>query len=223
VSPRAKARTASSALPGAALPRDMYTLVLEGDGWLAPARDILRRPSPNHDQRPGQEDPTLLVLHNISLPPGHFGGDAIIDFFCNTLDVSRHPWFENIRDLKVCAHFLIRRDGMIVQFAATTDRAWHAGVSSFRRRTHCNDFSIGIELEGTDHIPYTPAQYTRLAALTTALRARHPLADVRGHEHIAPGRKTDPGPAFDWPRYGVEAGWPDAALPAADDGSAGAC
>ncbi|MDY0308990.1 MAG: 1,6-anhydro-N-acetylmuramyl-L-alanine amidase AmpD [Castellaniella sp.] len=167
----------------------------------AHTQNILRRPSPNHDQRPDDENPYLLVIHNISLPPGVFTGDAIIDFFQNRLDIASHPWFENIRDLRVSAHFLIRRDGTIVQFVPTTLRAWHAGVSSFEGRERCNDFSIGIELEGTDTLAYTDAQYERLGALAAAVRARHPIRAVRGHEHIAPGRKTDPGVAFDWDRF----------------------
>ena len=171
------------------------------DGWLTPAPGILRRPSPNHDQRPDDEDPSLLVIHNISLPPGVFTGEAIIDFFQNRLDLSSDPWFENIRSLHVSSHFLIRRDGGIVQFVPTPLRAWHAGVSCFQGRERCNDFSIGIELEGTDVLPYTDAQYANLAALTAAIRARHTIRWAQGHEHIAPGRKTDPGSAFDWPRF----------------------
>ncbi len=193
-------------------------LDIEDTGWLAPAAGVLRRPSPNHDERPGGEDPCLLVIHNISLPPGVFQGEAIIDFFQNRLDVSAHPWFENIRDLRVSAHFLIRRDGTIVQFVPTTLRAWHAGVSRFQDRERCNDFSIGIELEGTDALPYTHAQYGRLRALAAAIRARHPIRHVRGHEHIAPGRKTDPGPAFDWARFAREGGWEARQLPASAAG-----
>ena len=170
------------------------------DGWVDdPA--VLRRLSPNHDARPDAEDPYLLVIHNISLPPGVFTGDAIIDFFQNRLDIASHPWFENIRDLRVSAHFLVRRDGTIVQFVLTVLRAWHAGVSSFEGRERCNDFSIGIELEGTDTLAYTDAQYARLAVLADAIRARHAIRAVQGHEHIAPGRKTDPGAAFDWGRF----------------------
>ncbi|HUH41182.1 MAG TPA: 1,6-anhydro-N-acetylmuramyl-L-alanine amidase AmpD [Castellaniella sp.] len=175
-------------------------MVIDGDGWLQPAPGIQHRPSPNHDDRPDGLAIDLLVIHNISLPPGVFIGDAIIDFFQNRLDHDAHPWFDNIRDLRVSAHFLIRRDGQIVQFVATTQRAWHAGVSSFQGRERCNDFSIGIELEGTDVIPYTQVQYERLNLLAAAIRARHPVCWVQGHEHIAPGRKTDPGPAFDWTR-----------------------
>ena len=170
------------------------------DGW-ADDPAVLRRPSPNHDQRPDGEAPYLMVIHNISLPPGVYTGDAIIDFFQNRLDIASHPWFENIRDLRVSAHFLIRRDGTIVQFVPTVLRAWHAGVSVFEGRERCNDFSIGIELEGTDTLAYTDAQYAQLAVLADAIRARHPIRAVRGHEHIAPGRKTDPGMAFDWERF----------------------
>lgn len=197
---------------GASGPGPRRALIIGPDGWLAegsedapstnsPTPEILRRPSPNHDARPDDEDPYLLVIHNISLPPGVFTGDAIIDFFQNRLDIASHPWFENIRDMRVSAHFLIRRDGTIVQFVPTMLRAWHAGVSSFEGRERCNDFSIGIELEGTDTLAYTDAQYARLAVLAAAIRARHPIRAVRGHEHIAPGRKTDPGPSFDWDRF----------------------
>ncbi|CAM5187259.1 hypothetical protein CDEF62S_04723 [Castellaniella defragrans] len=181
-------------------------LSLDPSGWLPEHPGVLRRPSPNHDQRPGDEDPSLLVIHNISLPPGVFTGNAIIDFFQNRLDLSAHPWFENIRDLRVSSHFLIRRDGVIVQFVATPLRAWHAGASTFQGRERCNDFSIGIELEGTNVLPYTDEQYEHLAALTEAIRKRHAIRWVQGHEHIAPGRKTDPGPAFDWARFERDTG-----------------
>uniref|UniRef100_UPI00333F6186 1,6-anhydro-N-acetylmuramyl-L-alanine amidase AmpD n=1 Tax=Castellaniella defragrans TaxID=75697 RepID=UPI00333F6186 len=182
-------------------------LAIGDSGWLAPAPGVLRRPSPNHDRRPGGENPSLLVIHNISLPPGEFQGDAIIDFFQNRLDISAHPWFENIRDLRVSAHFLIRREGTIVQFVPTVLRAWHAGVSTFQGRERCNDFSVGIELEGTDTLPYTDAQYERLMMLTAAIRGRHPIRHASGHADIAPGRKTDPGPAFDWARFCRDGGW----------------
>lgn len=184
-------------MPGSPEP----ALSIGTSGWLAAGAGLLRRPSPNHDERPDEEAPYLLVIHNISLPPGVFQGNAIIDFFQNRLDIDAHPWFDHIRDLRVSAHFLIRRDGEIVQFVPTTLRAWHAGISSFEGRERCNDFSIGIELEGTDTQTFTDAQYTRLAALTATLQARHPIRAVRGHEHIAPGRKTDPGPGFDWDRF----------------------
>ena len=167
------------------------------DGWLAPCR---RLESPNQDERPAGEAPTLLVVHSISLPPGEYGGDAIERLFTNRLDPAAHPYFREIAELEVSAHFLIRRDGELVQFVPTTRRAWHAGASSWRGRERCNDFSIGVELEGSDSGPFEAAQYERLAALIAALRARHPLRELAAHSDIAPGRKTDPGPGFDWPR-----------------------
>ena len=168
------------------------------DGLLRGARQI---PSPNHDERPPQTAVTLLVIHGISLPPGRFGGDAIERLFTNTLDCNAHPSFDVLRGLKVSAHFLIRRSGSLLQFVPGDRRAWHAGVSSWAGRPRCNDFSIGVELEGTDDIPYTAAQYVRLARLTRLLRQRYPITDIAGHSDIAPGRKTDPGPSFDWKRF----------------------
>lgn len=168
-------------------------------------------PSPNFNERPDAEV-SLLVIHSISLPPGEYGGSAIIDLFTNQLDCDAHPYFdENLRGMKVSAHFLIRRDGGLIQFVSTDDRAWHAGQSHFEGRSDCNDFSIGIELEGEDSIPYEEAQYGVLIQLTKALQTAYPeITNERivGHEHIAPGRKTDPGPAFDWSHYrdGLEAG-----------------
>jgi len=191
------------------------TLRLDRHGWLLPGREINHAPSPNHDDRPASVQASLLVIHNISLPPGEFGGPHIIRLFTNALDYAAHPWLERLRGLRVSAHFLIRRDGAIVQCVSTLKRAWHAGASRHAGRERCNDFSIGVELEGTDVLPYAEAQYDALAALTQALRDRHPLSAVRGHEHIAPGRKTDPGPAFDWPRYARQAGWPLRLLPVA--------
>jgi len=181
-------------------------LRLDRHGWLKASPGVSLAPSPNFDSRPAQQDAYLLVLHNISLPPGQFGGTEVVDFFQNKLDYSTHPWLERLREMRVSAHFFIRRDGGIVQCVSTLDRAWHAGVSSFEERERCNDFSIGIELEGTDTLPYTDAQYLSLQRLIPVLRTRHPLRAVRGHEHIAPGRKTDPGPAFDWKRFGKENG-----------------
>ena len=169
-------------------------------GWLAGAR---RRPSPNHDDRPGGCVPDLIVVHGISLPPGEFGGPWIDQLFTNTLDPAAHPYFREVAGLRVSAHFLIRRDGEVVQYVPVTHRAWHAGESRHGNRERCNDFSIGIELEGTDDIPYTAAQYRRLATLVRALRAGVPSlrdAPLVGHSDIAPDRKTDPGPAFDWRR-----------------------
>ena len=143
----------------------------------------------------------MLVIHNISLPPGEFGGDAIVDLLANRLDPSAHPSFVALSTLRVSAHFLIRRDGELLQFVPCARRAWHAGTSSWQGRERCNDFSIGVELEGADHVPYSDAQYAVLARLTRALSRRYPIASIAGHDQIAPGRKTDPGPAFDWSRY----------------------
>lgn len=191
----------------------MNRLALGRDGWLEPGPRVLRAPSPNFDTRPADSSPTLLVIHNISLPPGEFGGPEVVDFFQNQLDYSSHPWLERLRDMRVSAHFFVRRDGDIVQLVSTDARAWHAGVSTFEGRERCNDFSIGVEMEGTDTIPYTDDQYQALARLNRALCDRYALTAVRGHEHIAPGRKTDPGPSFDWVRFGREAGWPRHLLP----------
>jgi len=141
------------------------------------------------------------VIHNISLPPGEFGGPGIVELFTNRLDPRAHPYYREIHDQKVSSHFLIRRDGELIQFVPSGSRAWHAGESRWRGRTRCNDFSIGIELEGTDHAPFEDAQYTVLADLTRATRSRYPVVDIAGHSDIAPGRKTDPGPYFDWGRY----------------------
>jgi len=158
-------------------------------------------PSPNCDARKEDVSIDLLVIHNISLPPGEFGGPGIIDLFLNRLDPAAHSYYAGISALRVSAHFLIRRDGEIIQFVPCPARAWHAGPSSWRGRERCNDFSIGIELEGADTVPFTDAQYAQLATLTRALRARYPIADIAGHSDIAPGRKTDPGPCFDWQRF----------------------
>lgn len=171
---------------------------IDPDGWCRQAQHEL---SPNSDARPDGVAIDLLVIHNISLPPGQFGGGQIADLFANRLDCDAHPYFDQLRMLRVSAHFLIRRDGSLLQFVSCNDRAWHAGVSSLRGRERCNDFSIGIELEGTDFEPFDARQYDTLTSLTVALQMRYPLADVAGHEHIAPGRKTDPGPYFDWTRY----------------------
>lgn len=162
--------------------------------------------TPNYDQRPAGVEPELLVIHSISLPPGEFGGPWITAFFANSLDVSAHPYFAEISQLKVSAHALIRRDGHIVQYVPFHERAWHAGQSSFQGRTHCNDFSIGIELEGSDDIPYTTEQYQQLVALIKVLFKAYPTLrrdGIVGHSDIAPGRKTDPGPSFDWAAFDV--------------------
>ena len=169
-------------------------------GWLT---DIRQVPSPHFNQRPNDEAPSLLVIHNISLPPGEFGGPWIDRLFTGTLPPDVHPYFADIAHLQVAAHCLIRRDGEIVQYVSFENRAWHAGVSCYQGRENCNDFSIGIELEGTDDLPYTDAQYQALAAVTRLLLQHYPLTPSRitGHSDIAPTRKTDPGPAFDWAQY----------------------
>lgn len=182
-------------------------------GWLKRHANVQLAPSPNHDDRPDNTSIELVVLHNISLPPNQFGGPYIQDFFQNKLDIEADPWFENIRDMKVSAHFLIRRTGQIIQFVSTLKRAWHAGVSEFSGRERCNDFSLGIELEGSDYVPFTDKQYRELASLCQTLRLHHAITAVRGHEHIAPDRKTDPGPHFDWDKVAREHGWPRSALP----------
>jgi AmpD protein len=160
-------------------------------------------PSPNFNERPAGEV-SLLVIHNISLPPAQFKTGKVQAFFQNRLDTDEHPYFQGIADLRVSAHFLIERDGEVTQFVSCLDRAWHAGVSTFEGRETCNDFSLGIELEGTDDQPFTDAQYAALIRLTRQLQAAYPaitIARICGHSDIAPGRKTDPGPFFDWPRF----------------------
>lgn len=157
-------------------------------------------PSPNCDDRPECEI-ELLVIHNISLPPGVFGGDAITQFFTNTLNPALHPYYQTLVGIKVSAHFLVRRNGYITQFVPCTKRAWHAGVSCWQGRTCCNDFSVGIELEGVDNLPFADEQYASLRSLTLALRLAYPGCAIAGHNDIAPMRKTDPGPCFDWSRY----------------------
>ena len=170
---------------------------LDATGWLDEAKRI---PSPNYDDRPNDEAPSLIVLHNISLPPGEFGGNAVEALFTNQINWDAHSYYQSIRGLKVSAHFFIRRDGELIQFVPCSRRAWHAGTSQWQGREKCNDFSIGIELEGTDDVPFTDAQYIRLNQLLDALRDVYPIQAVTGHSAIAPGRKTDPGPQFDWSR-----------------------
>lgn len=160
-------------------------------------------PSPNRDERPQGQRPELVIVHGISLPPGEFGGPWIERLFTNTLPQDEHPYFAAIAGQRVSAHVLVRRDGSLVQFVPFHLRAWHAGVSAWRGRERCNDFSIGIELEGTDTTPYEDAQYGALAALAAALVRAYPTLSpeaIAGHEDVAPGRKTDPGPSFEWPR-----------------------
>lgn len=157
--------------------------------------------SPNCDARPGGCPVSLVVIHHISLPPGVFGGTGIVDLFTNRLDPAAHPYYATIEGATVSAHFLIRRGGNLVQFVPCGARAWHAGESAWKGRARCNDFSIGVELEGTGEAPFTAAQYRQLARLTRALKARYPIRDIVGHSDIAPGRKSDPGPHFEWRRY----------------------
>lgn len=171
------------------------------EGWVRQARRV---PSPNSGPRPAGCVPELLVIHNISLPPGQYGSDCIERLFTNCLDWDQHPFFDEIRGAEVSAHLLIRRCGELVQFVNLEERAWHAGQSCFAGRDNCNDFSIGIELEGTDDEAYTAAQYEALAAVTRTLLVHYRKmsgASIVGHSDIAPGRKTDPGPAFDWDKY----------------------
>ena len=156
--------------------------------------------SPNHDERPPGTEISLVVLHSISLPPGQYGGDSIERLFTNCLDPGAHPYFAEVCHLKVSAHFLVRRDGTVVQFVPVERRAWHAGASAWRGRERCNDFSIGIELEGTEEQPFEDAQYRAVTALIKSLQKKLPLRDVAAHSEVAPGRKTDPGAHFDWPR-----------------------
>jgi AmpD protein len=166
--------------------------------WLTGANRI---PSPNFDDRPDAEDISLIVIHCISLPPGEFGHSYVDQLFCNRLDPAAHPYFEAIHQLKVSAHLLIKRGGEITQYVPFDKRAWHAGVSSYQGRERCNEFSVGIELEGTEDTPYTEAQYRQLATVIRALLKTYPKLStqrIAGHSEIAPGRKTDPGKAFDW-------------------------
>jgi AmpD protein len=177
----------------------MSLQVDRNSGIIMPARQV---PSPNCDDRPAGSEPDLIVIHGISLPPGEYGGPWIDALFTNTLDPQAHPYFAEIHQLRVSSHLLIRRDGELVQYVPFHRRAWHAGVSHYKGRERCNDFSIGIELEGTDETPYEECQYHRLTEVIAALELAYPgLSRQRlaGHSDIAPGRKTDPGPAFRWP------------------------
>jgi AmpD protein len=171
---------------------------LDTQGWLSGVR---RTPSPNSDARPAHTRISLLVIHNISLPPDEFGGLGIDQLFTNTLPHDAHPYYDQLRGIRVSAHFLIRRTGEIVQYVSCHQRAWHAGVSVWQGRERCNDFSIGIELEGSDFIPFTELQYRRLSYLSRRLKNAFPICGIAGHADIAPQRKTDPGPHFDWQRY----------------------
>lgn len=173
-------------------------------GWLEGARHM---ESPNFGPRPEGACIDLIVLHSISLPPGRYGGDEVLRLFSNTLDWAADPYFEAIRGIEVSAHFFLRRDGVLWQCVGCDARAWHAGVSCYRNRSNCNDDSIGIELEGLEGEAFEPAQYRRLAWLCSAIARRYPIAHIAGHEHIAPGRKRDPGAGFDWQRLRALLGW----------------
>lgn len=166
-------------------------------GWFKEAQHT---PSPNFGPRPAQANIDLVVIHSISLPPGEFGNGNIAKLFCNQLDWDEHPYFGTIRGLEVSSHFVIARDGLLTQFVSCDDRAWHAGRSHYRGRDNCNDDSIGIELEGLEGDTFTPAQYQTLTHLVLQVQQAYPIHYIAGHEHIAPGRKMDPGAGFDWSR-----------------------
>lgn len=177
-------------------------------GWLAAARPV---PSPNEEPRPAGGEVSLVVIHNISLPPDEFGGDWVERFFVNRLDPDAHPYFATIAGLRVSSHFYVRRSGEIVQFVDCDRRAWHAGQSAWHGRGNCNDYSVGVELEGCDTKPYEQVQYLALWTVMDALRERYPIRAVAGHCHVSPGRKTDPGSFFEW--SGVRERYPDLELP----------
>lgn len=180
-------------------------------GWLQGARACA---SANCDARPPGIAIELVVIHSISLPPGRYGGDAIERLFTNRLDLTEHPYFERLRGLAVSSHFVVRRDGEIVQFVGGDDRAWHAGRSRWRGRESCNEFSIGIELEGLEGLAFAPAQYAALNELLPLLAQRYPISGVAGHEHVAPMRKSDPGAGFDWRLLANNLRWPGGYFPA---------
>jgi AmpD protein len=175
----------------------MSALSVEVGGVVSCARQIA---SPNYDERASGSLIELVVIHNISLPPGEFGGEGVIELFTNCLDPAAHPYYREIHHVKVSSHFFIRRDGELIQFVPCDKRAWHAGVSQWQGRERCNDFSIGVELEGDDQTPFEDAQYATLNALLAVLKQAYPITGITGHSDIAPGRKTDPGPCFDWHR-----------------------
>ncbi|MEO6410594.1 MAG: 1,6-anhydro-N-acetylmuramyl-L-alanine amidase AmpD [Burkholderiaceae bacterium] len=179
-------------------------------GWFSRARHCV---SPNAEPRPAGAEIDLLLIHSISLPPGEYGGDAIERLFTNRLDWDAHPYYARIRGLRVSSHFVIRRDGELLQFVSCARRAWHAGESQWRGRSNCNDFSIGIELEGLEGEQFEAAQYRALAELMQCLARRYPIRGVAGHEHVAPARKIDPGTGFDWPRLKHDLAWTDDFFP----------
>lgn len=178
-------------------------------GWYRRARAL---PSPNFGPRPAGTAIDLAIVHSISLPPGRYGGDEVQALFTNTLDWDAHPYFQQIRGIQVSAHFYLRRTGVLWQFVSVDDRAWHAGTSRFRGRDNCNDYAVGIELEGLEGERFTARQYARLATLIRALAARYPITAITGHEQVAPGRKHDPGPGFDWHRLQQTLAWDPAQI-----------
>jgi N-acetyl-anhydromuramoyl-L-alanine amidase len=180
------------------------------EGWLRSANHL---PSPNFGPRPAGAQIDLIVVHSISLPPGRYDGDEVQRLFTNRLDWDAHPYFQQIRGAEVSAHFYVRRDGALWQFVSCDARAWHAGASAWRGRGNCNDDSIGIELEGVEGDTFEEAQYATLAALCSAIAQHYPIGFVAGHEHIAPGRKQDPGAGFRWARLQADTGWPGAMFP----------
>ena len=180
------------------------------DGWLGRAT---RKDSPNFGPRPIGALIDLVVLHSISLPPGQFGTGDVDRLFTNTLDWDAHPYFQSIRGLQVSSHFFIARTGELTQYVSVAQRAWHAGASCWRGRDNCNDDSVGVELEGLEGDPFEPPQYASLARLCADLATCCPIAHIAGHEHIAPGRKIDPGPGFDWLQFQHQLGWPDTMFP----------
>lgn len=179
-------------------------------GWNQAANAL---PSPHCDERPAGAIVDLLVVHSISLPPGQYGGGDVEALFLGTLDNAAHPYYERLRGLRVSAHFFIRRSGALLQFVDCDQRAWHAGASCYRGRSRCNDDSIGVELEGMEGEAFESAQYSALVQLGLALVQRYPIAHIAGHEHIAPGRKGDPGAAFDWAQFQMQLGLPDLQFP----------
>lgn len=192
--------------------------VWQGGWW----RRAVAMPSPNCSARPPGTTVSLVVLHSISLPPGRYGGDAIERLFTNRLDWNAHPYFQSIRDLRVSAHFVIRRDGKLLQFVSCDQRAWHAGVSTWRGRDNCNDYSIGIELEGLEGHTFESAQYAALVTLLRSLARRHRALQIVGHEHVAPTRKHDPGEGFDWALLASRLRWRSARIPFAPRSSSDA-
>ena len=184
-------------------------------GWYRFARHL---PSPNFGPRPEGVSVDLLVLHSLSLPPGVYGGDQVQRLFTNQLDFGAHPWFEQLRGLEVSAHFYIRRTGDLWQFVSCDDRAWHAGKSLHLGRENCNDYSVGIELEGLEGDCFEPAQYETLAGLCAAVAQNYPIAHIAGHEHVAPAHKHDPGAGFDWTQLCSSLGWPPQCFPSIADG-----